>query len=155
MLSPGAMLVVAIAPGLTMGFVRPSGRSSIAATELNRLPVAFSPTKRATVSGLWVPHMRANTNGLATLMIENSTSASPAAAVRPRVFDTHMPKRSGSTVASDGYTWDTSPSLLVAKRWKDSSTRRRTCSSGGRSPVETYGAYTSGSDAMFHSDAGR
>src|SRR3954451_15076201 len=67
--APGAMLAVAIAPGLTIGLVRPCGRSSIAATELNFRPVALSPTNRATVAGVWTAHISANTNGFATLMI--------------------------------------------------------------------------------------
>ena len=35
---PGTRLVVAIAPGLTIGLVRPSALCSIAASELNGLP---------------------------------------------------------------------------------------------------------------------
>src|SRR5215218_10311246 len=61
--APGVMLVVAIAPGLTIGLVLPSGLSSIAATELNFRPVALSPTNRATVAGVWTAHISANTNG--------------------------------------------------------------------------------------------
>ena len=38
---PGMRLVVAIAPGFTIGFVRPPGPRSTAATELNGRPVAF------------------------------------------------------------------------------------------------------------------
>src|SRR4029453_15123929 len=54
-LPPGAMLVVAIPPGLTIGLVLPSGRSSIADTELNLRPVALSPTNGPTVLGVWRP----------------------------------------------------------------------------------------------------
>src|SRR5688500_15460441 len=54
---PGDMLVVAIAPGLIIGLVLPSGRSSIAATELKLLPVALRPTNSATVFGVWTPHI--------------------------------------------------------------------------------------------------
>ena len=96
------MLVVAIAPGLTIGLVRPSGWSSIADTALNRRPVALTPTKSSTASGPCTPPINANTNGLATLMIVNSTSASPAATVAPVVLATQIPNRSGSTAASDG-----------------------------------------------------
>src|SRR5215212_2464910 len=57
--SPGAMLVVAIAPKLTIGLVLPSGRSSIAATELNFLPVALRPTKLGNrVRGVDAAHQR-------------------------------------------------------------------------------------------------
>jgi hypothetical protein len=143
-LAPGAMLVVAIAPGFTIGLVRPSIRSSIAATELNLLPVALRPTNCATVLGLCTLHISANTNGLATLMIENSMSASPAVAVRPWVFATQIPNLSGSTVARDGYTCDNSPSVLSMKRSYASFTRSLTRSDGGRCPVETYGAPTTG-----------
>jgi hypothetical protein len=41
--SPGTRLVVAMAPALTMGFMVRSALSSIAMTELNGRPVAFTP----------------------------------------------------------------------------------------------------------------
>ena len=78
-------------------------------------------------------------------MIENSTSASPAVAVRPRVFATQIPNRSGSAVASDGYTRDKAPSVLARKRSYASFARSRTSSPGGSWPVETYGVLTAGS----------
>ena len=43
-LAPGTRLVVAIAPGFTIGFVRPSGLRSIASIELNGRPVLFAPS---------------------------------------------------------------------------------------------------------------
>ena len=46
--APGVMLVVAIAPGLTIGFVLPSGWSSMAESALNRRPVALAPTNSST-----------------------------------------------------------------------------------------------------------
>ncbi len=42
--APGTRLVVAIAPAFTIGFVRPSSRCSIAASELNGSPVPFTPS---------------------------------------------------------------------------------------------------------------
>src|SRR5262245_1078554 len=44
MLFPGTRLVVAIAPGLTIGFVLPSRLHSMPATELNGKPVLLTPT---------------------------------------------------------------------------------------------------------------
>jgi hypothetical protein len=70
-LPPGARLVVAIAPALTMGFMVRSWLSSIAITELNGRPVLLtlilwraSPAPRA-----W--QTRAKTKGFEMLWIEN------------------------------------------------------------------------------------
>ena len=68
---------MAIAPAFTIGLVRPGPRST-AASELKASPVAFTPTRRRS-SGPRAWQTRANTNGLATLMIANPWSASPAA----------------------------------------------------------------------------
>ena len=68
---PGARLVAAIAPGLTIGLVRPSPLRSIASSELNGRPVALTPTRRRAASGPRTSQTSANTNGFDTLMIEN------------------------------------------------------------------------------------
>ena len=75
---PGTRLVVAIAPGLTIGFVRPS-LCSTAESQLNGKPVPLTPSLLCASSGPIASHTRAKTNGFDTLMIVNSTSASPAA----------------------------------------------------------------------------
>ncbi len=77
--APGTRLVVAMAPGFTIGFVRPSALRSTAASELNGRPVALTPSLSPR---LVRPHglaTSAKTNGFETLMIANSTAASPAA----------------------------------------------------------------------------
>ena len=74
---------MAIAPALTIGFVRPSALRSTAASELNGRPVALTPTRSRTSSGPSASQTSAKTNGLDTLMIVNSWSASPAAKTRP------------------------------------------------------------------------
>ncbi len=76
---PGIRLVVAIAPEFTIGFVRPSPLRSTASSELNGRPVLFTPSFSRAASGPSASHTSANTNGLETLMIENSVSASPTA----------------------------------------------------------------------------
>jgi len=73
-----ARLVVAMAPELTIGFVRPSALRSTAAMELNGRPVPLTPTRSRTASGPSCSQTSAKTNGLDTLMIVNSRSASPA-----------------------------------------------------------------------------
>ncbi len=70
---------MAIAPGFTIGFVRPSPLHSTAVSELNGNPVLFAPSSSRARSAPRDWHTRAKTNGLDTLMIENSTSVSPAA----------------------------------------------------------------------------
>ena len=77
LVAPGMRLVVAIAPEFTIGFVRPPSPCSMAVSELNGKPVAFSPILRLTSSGPSAAQMSAKTNGFATLMIVNSTSSSP------------------------------------------------------------------------------
>ncbi len=84
--------MVAIAPGLTIGLVRPSGLRSTAVSALNGSPVAFTPMRARTASGPNARQARANTNGFATLMIENGTALSPAARVAPVTPATTMPK---------------------------------------------------------------
>ena len=93
---------MAIAPALTIGFVRPSALRSTAASELNGRPVPLTPTRSRSVSGPSSSHTSANTNGLDTLMIVNSWSTSPALNTRPLVPTRQMPKRSGGTSASAG-----------------------------------------------------
>jgi hypothetical protein len=68
---PGARLAVAIAPALTIGLVRPSGPRSTAASELKGSPVALAPSRSLASSGPRAWQTRANTNGLATLMMVN------------------------------------------------------------------------------------
>jgi hypothetical protein len=101
-LAPGTRLVAAIAPGLTIGFVLPSGLASIAASELNGRPVAFTPTRSWTSSGPRSSHTSAKRNGFETLMIANSYRASPTAKTAPLIPTTHRPKRSGDTRARAG-----------------------------------------------------
>ncbi len=69
--APGTRLVVAIAPELTIGFVRRSAFNSIAMTELNGSPVAFTPSCSRACSAPMSWHTIAKTNGLDTLMIAN------------------------------------------------------------------------------------
>ncbi len=99
---PGTRLVVAIAPGFTIGFVRPSSLRSIAETALNGRPVASTPTSAPASAMPIASQTSANTNGLATLMIANSTSASPAVNTLPPTPATQIPKRSLGTRASAG-----------------------------------------------------
>jgi hypothetical protein len=75
--APGTRLVVVIAPELTIGLVRPWLPCSIAVSELNGKPVALTPILRLSSSGPSAAHTSAKTNGFATLMTVNSTSASP------------------------------------------------------------------------------
>jgi len=83
-LTPGARLVVAMAPALTIGLVRPPPRS-MAASELNGNPVAFAPSLARASSGPITSQTSANTNGFDTLMMENWCSMSPAPKTRPLV----------------------------------------------------------------------
>ena len=62
---------MAIAPAFTIGLVRPSGPRSTAASELKASPVAFAPNRSLASSGPRAWQTRANTNGLATLMMAN------------------------------------------------------------------------------------
>ena len=94
--------MVAIAPALTIGFVRPSGLRSTAATELNGRPVPFTPSRSRASSWPSRSQTSANTNGLDTLMIVNSCSASPAPCTCPSTATTQIPNRSAGTVASAG-----------------------------------------------------
>jgi hypothetical protein len=75
---PGARLVAAIAPELTIGFVRPSSLRSTAASEWNGRPVALTPKRRRAASAPRTSKIKANTN-FDTLMIENGVSQSPLA----------------------------------------------------------------------------
>jgi hypothetical protein len=74
---PGTRLVVAIAPGLTIEFVLPSSPCSTAFSESKGRPVLFTPSLSRACSGPSDSHTRAKRNGLETLMIANSCSASP------------------------------------------------------------------------------
>ena len=107
---PGSRPAVAIAPGLTIGFVRPSGARSTASMALNGRPVALAPTTRRTSSAPIASQASASTNGFATLMSGNATSASPTTWTSPWTFATAMPNRSGSTAWSAGYTDEGAPS---------------------------------------------
>jgi hypothetical protein len=98
----GARLVVAIAPELTIGFVRPSGLRSTASIELNGRPVLLTPTRSRTASAPSRSHTSAKTNGFDTLMIVNSESASPAVKTRPLVAATAIPNASAGARASAG-----------------------------------------------------
>ena len=44
--APGTRLVVAMAPAFTIGFIVRSSLSSMAMTELNGMPVLFTPSRR-------------------------------------------------------------------------------------------------------------
>ena len=99
---PGTRLVVAMAPAFTMGFVLPSALRSMAASELNGSPVAFTPSFSRAFSGPKDWQTRAKMNGLETLMMENSYSASPAAYMLPLVAITHTPNSLLDTLASAG-----------------------------------------------------
>ena len=85
------VLVVAIAPAFTIGFIVRSGFRSIAMTESNGSPVAFTPIfARASAAPIaW--HTSANTNGFETLWMLNSWPASPAACHEPSMSATQMP----------------------------------------------------------------
>jgi len=67
-----------MAPGFTMGFVRPSALRSTASSESKGRPVAFAPILSVAASGPIASQTRANTNGLATLMTANLAAVSPA-----------------------------------------------------------------------------
>ena len=73
---------LAIAPGLTIGLVRPSGCVRSRSMALNGRPVPFDADRRALLDA---DHAQtsAKTNGFDTLMIVNSCSASPAAWTAP------------------------------------------------------------------------
>jgi hypothetical protein len=105
--------VVAIAPAFTIGLVRPPSPRSTAASELKASPVAFTPTRRRTSSGPRAWQTRANTNGLATLMIANPYPASPAAWTLPLVPAAQIPNSPAGTAASAGYTRERSPSATI------------------------------------------
>lgn len=94
--------MVAIAPGFTIGFVRPSTVRSIAASELNGSPVLLTPSRSRASRGPRSSQTSATTNGFDTLMIENSWSASPALKTLPSFATTATPNRPGSTEASAG-----------------------------------------------------
>jgi hypothetical protein len=70
--SPGAKLVVAIAPEFTMGLVRPSSPRSTPSTELKARPVALTPIFSRTVAAPRCSATNAKMNGFDTLMIVNS-----------------------------------------------------------------------------------
>src|SRR6202035_4318486 len=101
-LSPGIRLVAATAPGFTIGLVTPSLPRSMAASELNGSPVAFTPIFFLACSGPSAQQTSANTNGLATLMMANGCLASPAACLVPVTSVSQMPNRPGGTRDSAG-----------------------------------------------------
>lgn len=135
-MDPGARLVAAIAPALTIGLVRPPERST-AVRELNGSPVPLAPSFSRASSAPTSSQTSAKTNGFDTLMMVNARSASPAVKRWPFVPATQMPKRSAGTFASAGYTSEVRPSRSAANRACASSTQRWTVSGGGRRPVET------------------
>ena len=71
----------------------------------------MAPILRRISSGPSDWQTSANTNGFATLMIANSSSASPAAHSSPLVATTQMPKSSRGR-ASAGYTLEMSPWIV-------------------------------------------
>ena len=93
---------MAIAPGLTIGLVRPPGEASTACTVLKGSPVAFTPTTCRTRPSPTSSQTSARTNGLATLMMVNRVNASPAVKVWPEVPMTATPNSAGSTSARAG-----------------------------------------------------
>src|SRR5271167_2991297 len=99
---PGTRLVAAIAPGFTIGFVRPSSLRSTAARALNGRPVALTPSLWRATSAPRTWQISANTNGFDTLMIENGTSQSPLAWTAPFTPTTQRPNRSGGAAARAG-----------------------------------------------------
>ncbi len=94
--------MVASAPGLTIGLVRPASPRSTAAAELNGRPVASTPMARCARSTPSASQTSAKTNGFATLITVNPTSASPTAWVWPVTFTTASPNSAGSTRLSAG-----------------------------------------------------
>ena len=129
--------MVAIAPEFTMGLVRPSGLSSTPARELKGRPVAFTPTLSRISSGPSSSQTRAKVNGLATLMIVNSSSASPVTYRSPEVPATQIPNRSAGTRARAGYTVETAPSSFDPKSSYAAVRSAWTRSAVGSRPVET------------------
>ena len=91
-----------MAPGLTMGLVRPSMLRSIAASALNGRPVALTPMRWRAASGPRASQTSAKTNGFDTLMMVKGKSQSPAAWIAPLAPTKQRPKRSGGTRASAG-----------------------------------------------------
>ncbi len=100
--APGTRLVVAMAPALTIGFIVRSSLSSMAMTELNGIPVLLTPRRSRAASWPMAWHTRANTNGLDTLWMENSASASPTAWIPPPMPTMQAPNRSGDASARAG-----------------------------------------------------
>ena len=121
---PGTRPAVAIA-GLTIGFVRPSPRST-ASSELNARPVALTPIASRTASGPRAAQTRAKTKGFATLMMAKGVSAFPAAWFSPATLVTQMPNWSGAALSSAGYTPETLPASTIRRRSCVSSTSTRT-----------------------------
>ena len=99
---PGARLVVAMAPELTIGLVSPSVASSTAITESKGRPVAFTPRRWRTSRCPSASQTSANRNGLATLWIVNGCAESPTPATWPCTPAIATPKRSGLACASAG-----------------------------------------------------
>ena len=94
--------MVAIAPALAIGLVTRRSFSSTAITELNGMPVLFTPSFSRATSAPSASHTRAKTNGLETLWMENGAVASPAVTSSPDVATMHAPNRFGSAAASAG-----------------------------------------------------
>ena len=89
--SPGARLVVAMAPAFTIGLVSPSAVRSTAITELKGSPVLLTPSFSRAASSPIAWQTRANMKGLETLWMVNGWSLSPTSKSSPRVPATQMP----------------------------------------------------------------
>ena len=137
--APGARLVAAIAPAFTIGFVLPSPLASTAANELNGSPVLFTPSRPRTSSGPSASQTSAKTNGLETLMIENSTSASPTVVDVAARGDDADAEQVGRHAGERGIDRRARAVGVRAKRACASARSSRTRSAGGRCPVETNG----------------
>ena len=91
-----------MAPGLTIGLVRPCGSRSTAAAELKASPVALTPTRRRTSSRPTVSHTSAKTKGLEMLIRGKGTEASPEVTTSPPTDATARPNRAGSAADRAG-----------------------------------------------------
>ena len=91
-----------MAPAFTIGFIVRLSLSSMAMTESNASPVAFTPSSSAARWGPMAWHTSANTKGLDTLWMEKGMAASPTATVWPATPTMHAPKRSRGAAARAG-----------------------------------------------------
>ncbi len=91
-LAPLTVPVVAMAPGLTKGFISLPRSFSTATMELNTWPVASTPTASSTVCSPDCWNTSAMVNTLEIDWIENSGWMSPAVESLPRGVTTATPK---------------------------------------------------------------